>query len=96
VISHPDILDDPEPLFLFHEFGNSSLNFNVRFWTVNHPNWLKLQSEMTVAINNAFKKAGIEIPFPQRDLHIRSVEDKVIQDMNKDQPTKQRRKSGTN
>ena len=68
----------PEPIFLFREFGDSSLNFDVRFWTDSADAWLQLQSNVTVAINDAFKKAGIEIPFPQRDLHLRSVDGAVI------------------
>ena len=73
-----EILDDPEPMILFEEFGESSLNFSARFWIGNSATWLQLKSEMTVAINNAFKEAGIEIPFPQRDLHLRSVEEDIL------------------
>ncbi len=76
--NNPDILDTPEPMILFREFGDSSLNFDVRFWTADSTTWLELQSDVTIAINNAFKKAGIEIPFPQRDLHLRSVEKGII------------------
>jgi small-conductance mechanosensitive channel len=83
-----DILDTPEPMILFREFGDSSLNFDVRFWTADSSNWLQLQSNVNVNINNAFKKAGIEIPFPQRDLHLRSVDKGVIGEISPSQ-TKQ-------
>jgi len=76
--SNPDILDTPEPMLLFKEFGDSSLNFDVRFWTADSATWLDLKSDVTISINNAFKKAGIEIPFPQHDLHLRSVDGTVI------------------
>jgi small-conductance mechanosensitive channel len=80
-----DILDSPEPLILFREFGESSLNFDLRFWTSDTSSWLELQSSVNVEINNAFKKAGIEIPFPQRDLHLRSVDKSVISEVAKNQ-----------
>jgi potassium efflux system protein len=76
--NNPNILETPEPIYLFREFGESSLNFDVRFWTDSADTWLQLQSDVTVAINNALKKAKIEIPFPQRDLHLRSVDGTVI------------------
>ena len=50
----------------------------MRFWTDSADAWLQLQSDVTVAINNALNKAKIEIPFPQRDLHLRSVDGTVI------------------
>jgi small-conductance mechanosensitive channel len=78
-----NILDTPEPLILFREFGDSSLNFDIRFWTADSTGWLALQSRVNVEINNAFKKAGIEIPFPQRDLHLRSVDKDVIGNLTK-------------
>jgi small-conductance mechanosensitive channel len=83
--SNPDILDTPEPMILFREFGDSSLNFDIRFWTSDSTTWLELKSDINVAINNAFKKAGIEIPFPQQDLHLRSVDKNIIGDVTKKQ-----------
>jgi len=72
--NHEDVLEFPEPRALFRGFGESSLDFSVRFWTAGGENWLPISSDVTVAINNALKEAGIEIPFPQRDLHVRSVD----------------------
>lgn len=67
------ILSKPEPEVLFDEFGDSSLNFFLRVWTTeytNRPNILK--SQLYYAIFEKFKEHGIQIPFPQRDLHIKS------------------------
>jgi small-conductance mechanosensitive channel len=71
---HPDVLDYPEPFALFNGFGDSSLDFELRFWTSNFDNWRKVASQVTVAVHDALKEAGIEIPFPQRDLHLRSID----------------------
>jgi len=79
VEDHPDILQSPEPIFLFEEFGESSLNFNLRFWTASPDTWLQLRSEISVKIYHALKKNGIEIPFPQRDLHLRSADPSLIE-----------------
>jgi small-conductance mechanosensitive channel len=74
---HPEILDNPEPVALFTGFGDSSLDFALRFWTNNYLNWMILSSQITLEIHNALYAAGIEIPFPQRDLHIRSVDPEI-------------------
>lgn len=70
----PSILKVPAPMALFTGFGDSALNFELRFWTVDADRFVILRSEVTTAVNNALVAAGIEIPFPQRDLHLRSVE----------------------
>jgi small-conductance mechanosensitive channel len=71
--AHPGVLNDPPPTVLFHEFGDSSLNFILRVWTREFATIPSvLRSELNLAISRAFKERGIEIPFPQRDLHIRS------------------------
>ena len=67
------VLNSPEPDVLFEEFGDSSLNFNLRVWTsefTSRPNILK--SQLYYAIFEKFKKNNIEIPFPQQDLHLKS------------------------
>jgi small-conductance mechanosensitive channel len=76
VTRHPDVLDDPEPVALFQGFGASSLDFVVRAWTAGE-SWWTVNSDLTVAVNNALKEADIEIPFPQRDLHLRTVSPEV-------------------
>ena len=47
---------------------------NGNLWTANSETWLALKSQLTVDVHEALKKAKIEIPFPQRDLHIKSGE----------------------
>jgi small-conductance mechanosensitive channel len=71
---HPEILSDPEPNVLFLGFGESSLDFELRAWTPAFEGSLRVKSELTIAINRALVDADIEIPFPQRDLHLRSVD----------------------
>lgn len=75
--AQPDCLEEPEPFVLFLGFGDSSLDFSLRFWTSNFENWFRIQSQATFAIHDALYEAGITIPFPQRDLHLKSVADSV-------------------
>jgi small-conductance mechanosensitive channel len=75
--SHPGVLLARRPAAFFMGFGENALNFELRFWCAEQDTWLQLQSDVTVAIAKALKEAGIEIPFPQRDLHVRSVDQPV-------------------
>ncbi len=74
---HEKIMENPPPNALFIGFGDSSLDFRLLFWTHDFDNWLSLQSEINVRINRALADADIEIPFPQRDLHLRSVSEEI-------------------
>jgi len=67
------IATEPAPTVLFIGFGASSLDFSIRAWTNNFGDWVKIRSELTVRVYDALAEAGIEIPFPQQDLHLRSV-----------------------
>jgi len=70
----PDILTDPKPDIVFAGFGDSSLNFEMRVWTENAvQNPKVLVSDVYFALFEAFRQNKIEIPFPQRDLHLKSV-----------------------
>jgi small-conductance mechanosensitive channel len=71
VTTHPRVLSQPPPAVLFMKYGESSLDFEVRFWS-GFDEWLEVRSDVLVAIYDALAAHGIEIPFPQRDLHIRS------------------------
>ncbi|MFC2088397.1 mechanosensitive ion channel family protein [Calditrichota bacterium] len=69
---HPEALKKPEPDILLREFGDSSWNMDLRVW-ISHPKRHHIiKSEMNIAIVNKFREYGVEIPFPQRDLHVRS------------------------
>jgi small-conductance mechanosensitive channel len=70
---HGEVLAHPAPAALFLGFGDSSLNFELRAWTQNSADWMRIRSDLNVAIHAALAAAAIEIPFPQRDLHLRSV-----------------------
>lgn len=63
------ILLDPEPVVKFNNFGDSSLDLIARCWTSTDNLWPVYWDNME-AINNAFVKEGIEVPFPQRDIHM--------------------------
>lgn len=67
--SHPQVLKEPGPSVLLHEFGDSSINLCLRFWVESHANWLNIKSEVIIYIKKAFDKAGINIPFPIRTLY---------------------------
>jgi small-conductance mechanosensitive channel len=70
---NPGVLRKPEPDVLFEEFGDSSLIFNLRVWTSEFSDKPKvLKSQLFYAIFEKFKEHNIEIPFPQRDLHLKS------------------------
>lgn len=72
------IVSHPEPAILWHEMANSSVNVRVLFWTNNFGNWVNLKSNMLKTIYNRFNQEGITIPFPQQDLHIRSVDASLL------------------
>ena len=69
---HAKVLERPAPTVLFSGFGESSLDFEIRLWT-SADDWPTVRSDVLVATYEALTRAGIEIPFPQRDLHLRSV-----------------------
>jgi len=71
--STPGVADDIEPTVLFVGFGASSLDFAIRAWTHEFSDWVRIRSDLTVRVHDAIVAAGIEIPFPQQDLHLRSV-----------------------
>ena len=68
---HSHVLADPAPVVLFRGFGDSALLFEMRVWTDRFESWLQTHSELTVAAYSALREAAIEIPFPQRDVHVR-------------------------
>jgi len=71
---HPRVVKDgssPNPRVLFLAFGDSSLDFELRAFVYNIDERLGINSDLNFSIDKAFREAGIEIPFPQRDVHVR-------------------------
>lgn len=69
---HPLALKNPEPHVLFQNFGDSSLDFELRLFLSDVDHFLTIQSDIRFQITEAFAAHAIEIPFPQRDIHIKS------------------------
>jgi len=70
--NHREVLKDPPPKVWFKEFGNSSLDFEVLAWIPDPKKRPDIISDFNKGIDDIFRKNKIQIPFPQRDLHIRS------------------------
>ena len=68
--SNRALLKEPKPMVTFEEFGDSSLNFTLRCCISTIERRWPIIHELNVAINSVLKEHDIEIPFPQRDLHI--------------------------
>jgi small-conductance mechanosensitive channel len=74
---HAKVHKSPAPLAVFRGFGDNALNFELRVF-MDATDVFEVPSELAVAINDAFAEAAITIPFPQRDLHLRSIADGII------------------
>lgn len=73
-MDNPGVLKNPQPDVLFFEYGESAMNFNLRVWTreyINSPGVLR--SQLYYEIARRFREKGIEIPFPQYDIHIKNM-----------------------
>jgi len=74
--SHPEVVKQPAPRVRMRAFGNSSLDFELLAW-IDHPVLRgRIRHDLLKDIYKAFNQNGIEIPFPQTDLHIRSMPEK--------------------
>jgi potassium-dependent mechanosensitive channel len=69
---YPAVVRKADTMVLFEDFGDSSLDFTLTAWIDNPQAQRRIASDLRFAIDRAFREEGIEIPFPQRDLHLRS------------------------
>ncbi len=71
------VLAEPKPVCLMKGFGDSSVDFELRFWITDPRNGIaNVRSEVLFKVWDKFKENGVEIPFPQRDLHFKSAPEK--------------------
>ncbi len=73
VKSHRDVVEKPGPFVRLQDFGDSGVLFELLFWTYNVWRIENLKSDIRYSIFKAFKANQITIPFPQRDVHVRSI-----------------------
>ena len=71
---HPLVLEDPEPMVTFEEFGDSALVFTLRCYLPSMERRLEAIHGLNMAVDARFRRAGIEIAFPQHDVHLRSID----------------------
>ena len=72
--SHPEVARRPEPVVLFTAFGDSALDFELRCFVPQAGEVFRIATEIRFEIVRLFRERGIEIPFPQRDVHLRGVD----------------------
>ena len=75
---HDTILTTPEPFVNFVGFGESSLDFELFVWIQDPKQYIRIKSSVNFNIFRTFNQHDIEIPFPQRDLHVRSIDETLL------------------
>lgn len=87
---NPLVVRYPEPFVSWEGFGASSLDFELRCFLSDIGRGLQVRTELRYAIFKAFKENGIEIPFPQQDIHVRSWPEKHIPEPSPATPARER------
>ncbi len=82
-LDNPMVVSNPAPQIIFMAFGESSLDFELRIWINEIDNMIAVRSELNQEIDRRFRESGIEIAFPQRDLHLRSVDESAAATMSR-------------
>lgn len=77
ILNRDKVLKTPTPRVLMQNFNASSVDFRVLFWIENMDMMLEMRNEVMIAIFQAFKENGIEIPFPKRDLYIKNLAEEM-------------------
>jgi len=80
-MANPKVINEPEPCAYFVNFGDSALEFKLWAWSEFSDAGYSIRSELAVAVQKALEHAGIDVPFPQRDLHLVSVSPNAAPDL---------------
>ncbi|AMV70812.1 hypothetical protein JCM30471_26200 [Desulfuromonas carbonis] len=75
---HEAVVKEPAPSAIFTAFGNSSIDFELRVWIADISRRQVVRSELGQEVDRLFREEGVEIPFPQRDLHLRSLDNSLL------------------
>lgn len=76
--SHPSILKYPEPVVLFTAFGDSTLNFALRFWVQDYDVGVSTSSDIRLSMEREFRAHNIEVAFPQLDVHVKQMPPRAL------------------
>jgi potassium efflux system protein len=71
--ANPLVIKSPEPRAVFLSFGDNALGFELRVFIKHIDDWIPMLHAMNRAIDKEFRKAGITIAFPQRDVHLEAT-----------------------
>ena len=77
---HPLVQTEPSPDVFFKEFGDSTLNFDLRVFIPSRDIFARVQHELNVAIEAEFRREEIEIAFPQQEVYIKNLTDSGVLD----------------
>lgn len=77
------VVNSPKPFVNFKDFGDSSLDFELFVWINDPKSVIKTRSNLNFRINRILSEHHIEIPFPQQDIHLRSVDNQIIKKIEK-------------
>ncbi|WP_419189771.1 mechanosensitive ion channel domain-containing protein [Stieleria marina] len=75
---HTEVLSEPPPIASFEQFGDNSLNYKLRVYIKSYEKRFHVSHDLHTAVNDLFAEAKIEISFPQRDLHLRTVPEPML------------------
>jgi potassium-dependent mechanosensitive channel len=70
--AHPEVLREPAPQVIFVGFADSSINFELRAWTDEFANAIRIRTDLASAVYDAINEAGMSFPFPQREVRLLS------------------------
>lgn len=79
---HPLVQSEPSPDVFFNEFGDSTLNFQLRVFIPSREVFAKVQHELNMAVDAAFRAKKIQIAFPQQDIYIKNLKDLPLPNSN--------------
>jgi potassium efflux system protein len=86
VRTQPGVLLDPPPDVLCSGFGDSSIDYEVRFWAASYLEAITARSDLAVRVYDTLDQHGIEIPFPQRDVTLRKIEEQAAESLRPSPP----------
>lgn len=73
IMDREGILKEPAPAVYLQDFADSAVEFRLLFWVGDISTWIVVRSQIMTAVYKEFAKHGVEIPFPQRDLHVKTM-----------------------